>query len=414
MPERLPSLLPASPEVERAWAIPAPGPPAGHELLHALMGEVVAGRRLDAIAELTAEAVGAPVAIVVPELDAAVGSSGVDPRSLREVADGLRARLAGRPAEVGHEVRAEAPVVRAGTVIGGVLLLAGRRPLANPSAAAALDVAAAATLARIAVREAHARAPERLRGSLLSQLESARPDAIPGLLERARELGASLDDGLLAVTVRSASGRPWHVEALIGDGFPGALVERDGRRVRALLPAPEDGYDARVARIDARLREHGTVAVSHRCCRASEAPRALAEARLIDRVLGRSPALPLDPGDPAAYAYRLLLHSYVVDRREVAELHARTIVPLLRDDDPMLLRTLSVYVATNGNANAAAAQLFAHRHTIAGRLRRILELTGLDPASGAEREQLALGFKAHEMLGDELADAAGTPAPDQR
>src|ERR1035441_8774292 len=44
-----------------------------------------------------------------------------------------------------------------------------------------------------------------------------------------------------------------------------------------------------------------------------------------------------------------------------------------------LVSTLETYLAHNANMNATAATVFAHRHTVAYRLERIKELTGLDP-----------------------------------
>ncbi len=48
--------------------------------------------------------------------------------------------------------------------------------------------------------------------------------------------------------------------------------------------------------------------------------------------------------------------------------------------------------------DATAAKVYAHRHTVAYRLDRIRELTGLDPADGEHRERLGLGLKAHRLL----------------
>jgi DNA-binding PucR family transcriptional regulator len=48
--------------------------------------------------------------------------------------------------------------------------------------------------------------------------------------------------------------------------------------------------------------------------------------------------------------------------------------------------------------NATARAIFAHRHTVAYRLDRVRELTGLDPGSSADRERLGLGIKAFRIL----------------
>jgi DNA-binding PucR family transcriptional regulator len=53
--------------------------------------------------------------------------------------------------------------------------------------------------------------------------------------------------------------------------------------------------------------------------------------------------------------------------------------------------------------NAAAAAIPSHRHTVAYRLERLRELTGLHPAHVDDRERLGLGVKAQVVL-DALAE----------
>ena len=49
--------------------------------------------------------------------------------------------------------------------------------------------------------------------------------------------------------------------------------------------------------------------------------------------------------------------------------------------------------------NATARAIHAHRHTVAYRLDRIRELTGLDPSATEDRERLGLGLKAMRVSG---------------
>ena len=58
----------------------------------------------------------------------------------------------------------------------------------------------------------------------------------------------------------------------------------------------------------------------------------------------------------------------------------------------------------NCNMNVAAEWLDTHRHTVANRLRRIDELTGLDPQRGYDRELLGLALRVHLIIG--TSDAA--------
>jgi len=66
------------------------------------------------------------------------------------------------------------------------------------------------------------------------------------------------------------------------------------------------------------------------------------------------------------------------------------------------LRTLEAYLDNDGNMNATATAIYAHRHTVAYRLERIRELSGLDPARLEEREQLSLGLKIHRLIAHRL------------
>ena len=54
--------------------------------------------------------------------------------------------------------------------------------------------------------------------------------------------------------------------------------------------------------------------------------------------------------------------------------------------------------------NATARAIYAHRHTVAYRLERVKELTGLDPAASEDRERLGLGLKALRIV-EERAEA---------
>jgi sugar diacid utilization regulator len=50
------------------------------------------------------------------------------------------------------------------------------------------------------------------------------------------------------------------------------------------------------------------------------------------------------------------------------------------------------------NMNATAAAIYAHRHTVAYRLERVHELTGLDPLRQEGRERLGLGLKTAALV----------------
>ncbi|MCW2962644.1 MAG: transcriptional regulator, CdaR family [Thermoleophilia bacterium] len=89
------------------------------------------------------------------------------------------------------------------------------------------------------------------------------------------------------------------------------------------------------------------------------------------------------------------------DLEEARRIHAETIEPLERYDQQYatsLVETLATWLACDASVSVAAAKLFAHRHTVRYRLDRVRELTGLDSASSADRERLALGLRARRVL----------------
>ena len=56
-----------------------------------------------------------------------------------------------------------------------------------------------------------------------------------------------------------------------------------------------------------------------------------------------------------------------------------------------LVEAVQVYLAS-GSIGASAGQLFCHRNTVANRLRRFAELTGVDPMIPAEAARLVVGW----------------------
>ena len=173
--------------------------------------------------------------------------------------------------------------------------------------------------------------------------------------------------------------RPRHVVATIAEEHPGALaqhMETPGTpsRVYALLPAAgaDDAPERTLAgarRLATRLQRHGTVGLSSFYADPAELQRAIQEAELVLDVLKQSDA------------------------------------PIVRYDDQYrtdLVGTLESYLDNNCNMNATAAAIYAHRHTVAYRLERVKELTGLDPMQSEDRERLGLGLKAYRIIAPRL------------
>ena len=199
------------------------------------------------------------------------------------------------------------------------------------------------------------------------------------------------------------SARPRHVAALITGEHAGAIAEPlaadagEATRVYALLPAVGDGGAAAertvgsVRSIAARLRAHGPAAFSSFCAEPEELGRAVTEAELMLAVLVRDE--------------RLLFRAMATDPEEVGRFYEETVEPLVAHDRQYrtdLLGTLEAYLGNDCNMNATARAVFAHRHTVAHRLGRIRELTGLDAAVGEDRERLGLGLKAYRLVAPTL------------
>jgi DNA-binding PucR family transcriptional regulator len=103
--------------------------------------------------------------------------------------------------------------------------------------------------------------------------------------------------------------------------------------------------------------------------------------------------------------YRLLFRAMATDPEEVRRFYEETVEPLVEHDRQYrtdLLGTLETYLANDCNMNATSREVFAHRHTVAHRLSRVRELTGLDPSSSEDRERLGLGIKAFRIVAPTL------------
>jgi sugar diacid utilization regulator len=396
--------MPAEPDIT---------PPAATSLVERLravhlqmLDAVLTGDGLAAVADLAASAAGGPVAIVVPRLGVAVASAGGE-KALgglrRYVGDHGRGRVAPVPAEVVAEV----PIASGDERIGGVVLLQPGRP--EPEAVEFLHLAAVAALTEVAVEEAREEVEENVRGSFLEELRE-RPDAIDAadVVRRAGRMGCDLSGGAVVLCAELSSERPRHVVALISSEYAGALAQHiEGGvagRVYALLPATGD-QNATVAAartLAGRLQRHGVVALSSFYADPGELGRAIQEAELVLEVLQRGDGLggPIQE-DIGTGTYRLLFRVLASHPEEVRSFYEDTVAAIVRYDDQYrtdLVQTLEAYLEHNCNMNATAAAIYAHRHTVAYRLERVKELSGLDPMQTEDRERLGLGLKAYRII----------------
>ncbi len=400
-------------------AVPEPTPrrvpePAGEVPLVArlrgvhleMVDAVLGGDGLGRVASLAAAAAGAPVAVVVPRLGVQVAGGSLADASLRAVARYVTDRLRDRPARVPEAVVAEVPIAAGDDVLGAVVLLDGP---GEPEAHAAefLHLAAVAALTEVAVEDARHEVEQNLRGSLLEELRT-RPELEPAeIVRRARRLACDLDHGAVVLCAELHTERPRHVVATVAGEYPGALAEPVDDRVYGLLPAgpersAEETLEAARA-LAARLQRHGTVGLSSFYADVAELHRGIQEAELVLDVLRRSDA-PIAE-DIGQGTYRLLFRVLASHPEEVRSFYEDTVAPVVRYDDQYstdLAGTLEAYLEHNCNMNATAAAIYAHRHTVAYRLDRVRELTGLDPLLSEDRERLGLGLKAYRIIAPRL------------
>jgi DNA-binding PucR family transcriptional regulator len=192
---------------------------------------------------------------------------------------------------------------------------------------------------------------------------------------------------------------PGRLVAALAAELPGALAQAVEDKVYALLPGPPDP----ARRAAARLGRHAEIGLSSYRSGAGEARRALEEAEL---VLGVTAAGGGPPGaEIGEGTYRLLFRVLASHPQEVRSFFEDTVAPLVRYDDQYatdLVGTVDAYLANNCSMNATAQAIHAHRHTVAYRLERVRELSGLDPLRSEDRERLGLGLKAYRIIAPSL------------
>jgi sugar diacid utilization regulator len=381
------------------------------ELSTRMIEAVLDGDGLQGVAELAAAEAGGPVAIVLPLRGLAARAPGGG--ELNGLAEYAKARLAETDASAPDAIALERAIEAGGQVVGVVLLLEGASeggevPVDRDEV---LRAASLAALAEVAVADAREDAERKMRGGLIEELRGREVEAAEATSKAAR-LGCDLARGAIALVAEIESASPSHATALLEAEYEGSLAELADGRLYAILPA-RGGDDApektlqSAGRIAGRLRRHGMAAVSSFYPDPGELHRAIKEAELVLDVVTREPEIAdaLDEGIAASGVYRLLFRALISDPEEVRSFYRDTVEPLVRYDDQYrsdLLGTLEEYLASDCNMNATARAIFAHRHTVAYRLERVKELSGLDPQISEDRERLGLGIKAYRILAPAL------------
>ena len=382
------------------------------ELSTRMIEAVLDGEGLQGVAELAAAEAGGPVAIVLPPRGLAARAPGGG--ELNGLTEYAKARVAETNAATPDLIELERSIEAGGRIVGVVLLLEsesadGEAVLVDRDEV--LRAAALAALAEVAVADAREEAEQKMRGGLIEELRSREIDTAETTSKAAR-LGCDLARGAIALVAEIESASPSHATALVAAEYEGSLAELADGRLYAILPA-RGGDDAPektlqgAGRIANRLRKLGMAAVSSFYPDPGELHRAIKEAELVLDVITREPEIAeaLEEGIAASGVYRLLFRALISDPDEVRSFYRDTVEPLVRYDDQYrsdLLGTLEEYLASDCNMNATARAIFAHRHTVAYRLERVKELTGLDPQISEDRERLGLGIKAYRILAPAL------------
>jgi PucR family transcriptional regulator, purine catabolism regulatory protein len=388
------------PLVRAAPAAARSGDPGWPDLHAAMLDVVLDGGDLGRAVAHASKHAGGTVAVAVPSAGLAVASPVRGDAFLAALRRYAGQRLSGEPAPVPDGLALELPVVSGGDELGLVALL--DCPWSHRhEAAQTLHLTAAVTLVSLAMDGA---APDagRLGGRLVADLLD-RPGEHPAaeILVRARRAGSALAAGAVACCARPRT-LPHRAETAIQSAFPAALVLHRHGAIHALLPAP--GHDRDGARTTeaalrlARLHAGMPFALAPFERAPERLGAALGEAALAAAVMAAGAA---SAEDLHGGTYRLLVRLASQHPDEVRRFHARTVGPIAAYDGRKgtdILATLGAYLAHDGNMNATAAAIFAHRHTVAYRLERVRELTRLDPATQGGREQLGVGLKAHALL----------------
>lgn len=197
--------------------------------------------------------------------------------------------------------------------------------------------------------------------------------------DRAAQLGIDLDREHLVLTAVPACDA---LERALVKLAPGSLFDARDNEARAILAVPAAGrtrlVDA-IRKVRTELAPDVRIGISNPCSGASSFAEGFAEAK---HALAGTRALRGDKAvitydDLGAYKY-LLRMSLDAGTRDT---HREAIERLAEYDEvhqTQLLRTLEEFLARRGTISATADALYIHPNTLRQRLRRIMELTGLD------------------------------------
>jgi purine catabolism regulator len=242
-------------------------------------------------------------------------------------------------------------------------------------------------------------AERRLRGDFLDALVGGKlshAEAARGL----RRFGLEAGDQVAVVALRSPASvedLAWTVEDVLSRREGGFLTApRDEELLVVVRPNGTGAVEELRKEASQRLGAE-VLAGAGGAAAPAEAGRSLREARYALQVCEVE-------GQPIADfaslgTYRLLL---TLQEPDALRAFADSVLAALdrydQDHDGELLLSLRAFLEHNARWEAAAAELFVHRHTLRYRVRKIEELTGRDLSSSHDRMEFWLALRARDLL----------------
>ena len=196
---------------------------------------------------------------------------------------------------------------------------------------------------------------------------------------RAARLGCNLDERFLVLAASPPDDR---LEKALSAAAPGSVFDRREESMRALLRVPRAGEAALiedVRRIQGQLDAPVAIGVSNACFGAASFPAGFDEARqalLGTSVLQDKPTvMAYEELGPYKYLLRMSLDGGVRDTHRDA---VARLAEYDRERSTALLRTLEEFLRRRGTISGTAEALYVHPNTLRQRLRRIMEVSGID------------------------------------
>ena len=298
----------------------------------------------------------------------------------------------------------------------GYLVILAPTPKLGERERIAAERGALACALELAKEHAIAETENRLRGDFVDELLQGRAGDEQSAITRARHLGYDLTMPHVALVLQPQASSQIEVDEVLSDladtiattGACRPLTRIGNSYLTIFYPLrhglSSDEAERAIKSAIARANSHWPgVAIS---CGVGRYHRGLDGLRKSYReaeqalAIGRSlfgPGCIVSFGKLGVYRLIFLLH-----QNPELDAYYREVLGSLTDYDARkgteLVHTLEVYFACQGNIQKTAETLYLHRNSLAYRLRRIKELTGLDPDDLEDRFQLQLALKIRRAL----------------